>query len=235
MKDLQVIIADDGSTDDTALVAESYKNQVEYTKINHAGLPAVTRNAGLKFAHGEYIAFLDADDSWLPEKTEKQLDAMRRFNGLASSTNAWRVRNGENDQSYFGNTVPRIVTLQHLLSENLVICSSVILHRSVIARTGDFTETPDMKAIEDYAMWLRVAALTTWVYLPESHTRYTDNPSQSIRRDSISVYEQKRRVLIDFKRWIKRSGRSSSLAAQAQKALILNSFAEIRHNLREGF
>jgi glycosyltransferase involved in cell wall biosynthesis len=72
MKDLQVIIADDGSTDDTALVAESYKNQVEYTKINHAGLPAVTRNAGLKLAHGEYIAFLDADDSWLPEKTEKQ-------------------------------------------------------------------------------------------------------------------------------------------------------------------
>jgi glycosyltransferase involved in cell wall biosynthesis len=69
---LEVIVVDDGSTDDPLSVVTSYGEQVKYLRQAHAG-PGAARNLGLTEAHGEFVAFLDADDVWHPEKLERQM------------------------------------------------------------------------------------------------------------------------------------------------------------------
>jgi glycosyltransferase involved in cell wall biosynthesis len=69
---LEVIVADDGSTDGTATVVSSYGSQIRYVRQDNAG-PAAARNLGLNTARGDYVAFLDADDLWHPEKMERQM------------------------------------------------------------------------------------------------------------------------------------------------------------------
>ena len=75
-KDFEVIVIDDGSTDDTARVLEKYKGEIRYIYQENKGLPAA-RNTGIKAAQGEYLAFLDSDDLWLPEKLGEQVLFLR--------------------------------------------------------------------------------------------------------------------------------------------------------------
>ncbi len=228
---IEINIIDDGSSDNTKDVLKSYGGRVKYFCSSHSGLPAIARNVGLSNAQGEYIAFLDSDDEWLPEKLEKQLTAMRFNNCQASCTNAWRIRDGEINSAYFDFRVPKLLTFNDLLSTNYVICSSAIVHRSILSASGNFPESANFKAIEDYALWLRVTNQTNWAYLPEPLTIYTDIPAQSIRRESISVFEQKRRVFTDFLNWSKKTNSPQSFRWKTRVSLIANSIKEARHTI----
>jgi glycosyltransferase involved in cell wall biosynthesis len=71
--DLEIIVVDDGSTDGTRSLAQRYHRSIRYIYLDHCGLSGVTRNRGIAAACGAYIAFLDSDDLWLPNKIERQL------------------------------------------------------------------------------------------------------------------------------------------------------------------
>ena len=95
-KNMEIIVVDDKSNDDTYKVVKeiSEKDQrihLLYNKKNEG--PAFTRNKALKFAKGRYIAFLDSDDFWLPEKIEKQIQFMENSDAVLSFTNYRRVTN----------------------------------------------------------------------------------------------------------------------------------------------
>src|SRR5438045_7019632 len=88
----EIVVADDGSTDATAAVVESYASRgVRYVCQEHKGTSAI-RNLGIRESHGDLVAFLDADDRWLPDKLARQLDHLRRYPtaGLVTG-NAWNV------------------------------------------------------------------------------------------------------------------------------------------------
>jgi hypothetical protein len=128
------------------------------------------------------------------------------------------------------------LTLRDLLSNNWVVCSSCVVHRDVLARTTGFPEGPDFRAVEDYALWLRVAACTEFAYCPQLLVDYLDDPKGGIRSDQrIAPHAQKKLVLEDMRDWLQRANlkgtRRASAIASIEAALIRQRIAALTHQL----
>lgn len=190
---IEIIVVDDGSTDETASAMAGYGKKIRYCTLDHSGLPARTRNAGLKIAAGEYIAFLDSDDRWLPEKTDIQTGILNndRDCGLVCS-NALVERGGQKqDAPYLKSEKERSGwLLSDLLKNNFIITSTVMIRRSILESTGGFLEDPLVRAIEDYDLWLRVAAAAKVTFIDNLLAVYQDQPASIRSEQSTTAYWQ---------------------------------------------
>ena len=161
----EVLVVDDGSTDDTAgRVARDWP-RVRYHPRPHAGVSAA-RNFGIRKATGTWIALLDSDDQWLPHKLEKQLACIRRDPGarLIHSDEIW-IRNGRrvNPMARHAKSGGRI--FERCLPLCCISPSAALIHRSVFEHVGLFDES--LPACEDYDLWLRVCARHEVHYIDE--------------------------------------------------------------------
>lgn len=151
--DLEVIVIDDHSDDDIDTMLSKYSNldNVIYLKNSSNLGVAETRNKGVELSKGEYIAFLDGDDIWAPDKLQKQLEAMNSGDYVLCATARELI-------DVNGKSLNRIIpvkselTYKELLKHNSINCSSVLM-KADIAR-----EFPmhDDDCHEDYIMWLEV-------------------------------------------------------------------------------
>jgi glycosyltransferase involved in cell wall biosynthesis len=150
----EVIVVDDGSADDTASVLESFGSAIHLILQPHRGVSAA-RNTGIRAAAGEWLAFLDSDDFWLPRKLRVQLEFFRKHREfrICQTEEIW-VRNGHklNPKKY--HKKPRGYCFPQLLERCLISPSSVIIHREVFAEVGFFDES--LPVCEDYDLWLRI-------------------------------------------------------------------------------
>ncbi len=149
---LEIVIIDDSSNDDSPKIIEEYQtrnaNIISHRLEQNSGA-AVARNKGLEIAGGRFIAFLDSDDIWLPEKTEKQLRFMRE-NRSAISYSSFQMID-ENGRIIKNNVrVPEKTNYQILLKNTVIATSTVIVDRSI---TGPF-KMPLLRSGQDYATWL---------------------------------------------------------------------------------
>jgi glycosyltransferase involved in cell wall biosynthesis len=160
-----VVIVDDGSTDGTEnLVCEKYP-EITYLKQNNLGVSAA-RNAGIAATSDEWLAFLDSDDEWLPEKLQCQMDALEAEpEMMVCHTDEIWIRNGK-------HVNPMKKHNKHggwIFDKCLPLCcispSSVIIHRSVLDEIGFFDQS--LPACEDYDLWLRVASSYPVLYISE--------------------------------------------------------------------
>ena len=185
------------------------------------------------------MAFLDSDDAWLPGKLEAQLDAARGLRTLAVCSNAIRVAaDGRESGALLDWSRPRLM-FSDLLTANRVVCSSCVLHRSLLAKAGGFPEEPEFKAVEDYVLWLRVAALTDFAYCRDALVHYYDDPQASIRSEqSIPPETQRRLVLAASTAWLLNSElgapRRISALASVGLAQIRLAVAALARRLRHG-
>ncbi len=198
----EVLVCDDGSTDDSReRVAAICDPKVKWLDCGRNGGPAIPRNRGVRASTGNWIAFLDSDDSWQPEKLEKQMRAMEALQLKASCTNATRMRHGEPSGAYFSFQQPRL-SLIDLFYQNSVICSSVLAEKDTLLKCSLFPEGREFTAIEDYALWVRVATQSDFAYLDECLVDYFDNAETSIRsehqEDSWSAFAK---VFGNFSEW----------------------------------
>jgi glycosyltransferase involved in cell wall biosynthesis len=154
----EVIVVDDGSTDNTKAVLGPYisAKRITYMYQANTGLSGA-RNTGIKASHGEFIALLDSDDVFLPEKIAEQVAYLTEHPACdVSYCNLFHFWDGEqallrlNYEYYSGDDV-----LPHLLHMNFIAPLSVVLRRSVIERFGMFDE--NLKRSEDLEFWLRLA------------------------------------------------------------------------------
>lgn len=157
--DLEVIVVDDGSTDETAAVVACYP-QVRYLCKPNGG-QASARNAGIRAACGEYIAFVDADDLWLPEKLRLQLALLRQSGrhwvycdgyGFDDRTGRVRFRFDKRSRLYEGDVLERIFV------SNFIESPTPVVRRTVFDEVGYFDESALLRKREDWDMWIRIAA-----------------------------------------------------------------------------
>jgi glycosyltransferase involved in cell wall biosynthesis len=202
---LEVLVCDNGSTDDSeALIRAMGDARVRWLTGPAGGRPAFPRNRGIAAAAGEWLAFLDSDDEWLPDKLASQLAAVSASGRRACSTNAWRFVPGVGRQGTMLDVNEAALDLGALLHGNRVICSSALVHRSLMPEAEGFPEAERLTALEDYALWLRVACFTAFDYLPQPHVLYRDDPPNSLRVRDIDPWSQRVAVLRDFLAWCRR-------------------------------
>jgi glycosyltransferase involved in cell wall biosynthesis len=168
-QNLEIIVVDDGSTDETDRVMERYASNLKVRYFKHPtnrGIPGA-RNTGIRHARGDYIAFLDSDDIWLPEKVELQLqvfsqDVTQEIGVVWSdiyvidrsgSTRACRVN------------VPRELDVRQLFRRNFIIAGTAMIRRSCLDRVGLLDE--ELRGgSDDYDFWLRLAPHFKFRYVP---------------------------------------------------------------------
>ena len=199
---LEILVCDDGSTDDTFEFVKSFKNsKVKWIPGEHTGLPAIVRNKGIKKSRGGWIAFLDSDDEWLPKKLEKQFRLIKKTACHAVCSNALKITSKSKVTTKYFDYNKKEFEFKDLLKTNYVICSSVIIRKSLIGKCIGFPETIKLRTGQDYAFWLRVSTQTKFAYLKEALVYYFDEPSKSIRRLTKNPKLQKKFVLQDFLSW----------------------------------
>ncbi len=153
----EIIIIDDGSTDESKQVLESYLDKVKYIYQNNQGV-AAARNKGLEVATGEYIAFLDQDDYFLPEKLESQVAKLEKRKNLGLVISGWQIVNEEGEGK---SAVQPWLNLPQLDTEELIIYKPVLLsamlfRRNWLEKVGKF-ET-NLYQTYDVELVLRLAA-----------------------------------------------------------------------------
>ncbi|MBN1497643.1 MAG: glycosyltransferase [Spirochaetes bacterium] len=154
LADYELIVIDDGSTDDTAAIEQEYGSRLKYIRQENRGVSAA-RNTGVRVSSGDWIAFLDSDDLWLPEKLARQADyiASRPDVIIHQTDEQWirkgrRVNPGRRHLKREGN----------IFIESLELClispSAVVMTRDCFDRYGPFDE--NLPACEDYDLWLKI-------------------------------------------------------------------------------
>ncbi|MCA9405808.1 MAG: glycosyltransferase [Candidatus Omnitrophica bacterium] len=184
-KDLEVVVVDDGSKDNTGELLKDYHSKVRYILKENGG-PASARNLGIKEAKGEFIAFLDADDLWMSDKLEKQLE---RFNGEDIGLVFSSVQKMDKDNHDLPDYVNRERfegrVFEKLFNKNFVPTSTVLVRKSCFEEFGVFDEDPELISVEDYDMWLRIASKYKLAHVDEKLVRYRvheNNISKNLAR-----------------------------------------------------
>jgi glycosyltransferase involved in cell wall biosynthesis len=206
----EVIVVDDGSTDATVEIARSFGAHV--LSVTNAG-PSAARNAGTQAASGAYIAFLDADDVWLPEKLALQLAGLAAFGRPAFSFTDYRMfdeqglrrrksqlRGTPAFRKIAGNLRRKRIVLETrgrrpLLYDSYIPPSSVLVRKSDVIAAGGFDET--LRVTEDYEFFLRLFRIVPAVVLMKTLLLYRQHAGQATAKATVmksGFFEVARRV-----------------------------------------
>ncbi len=151
---LEIIVVDDGSTDDTIGSLAAVPGDIRYIRSEHSGVSAA-RNIGISKSGGRWIAFLDSDDLWLPGKLCAQMKFFSDHpESLLCQTEEIWIRNGRRVNSRKYHQKPAGYCFPLLLERCLVSPSAVVVDRRVFDFVGLFDES--LPACEDYDLWLRI-------------------------------------------------------------------------------
>jgi glycosyltransferase involved in cell wall biosynthesis len=200
--DLEVVVVDDGSTDDTAqVVAGLGDRRVRLVRHHTAQGVSAARNRGIAEAGGSWVAFLDDDDLWAPDKLTRQLQAARRtgrgwvYAGEVSIDQRLRILDG-------GPPIPPEQVIERLGRHNAVPAgaSNVVVHADVLARAGHFDTR--LRNNEDWDLWIRLARLgpPAWVCRPLVALRvHPGNASRNLDRmlQELDVIERRYSTPVD--------------------------------------
>lgn len=168
-QDFEVIIVDDGSTDDTKSVIESFKNpRIKYISHDINKGPSAARNAGIKNAKGKYIAFQDSDDEWLPEKLEKQMECFDTVSPRVSIVycGLWRKKDKNISLIPPPSVSPKDGDINLFICRgNFIAMPTVVCEKECFNKAGLFDEK--FHHFEDWELLIRLSRYSRIKYIDE--------------------------------------------------------------------
>lgn len=216
----EVVVVDDGSPTSPS-VAGDWGVPVRLIRAEHGG-PSRARNLGVAETTAPWLAFLDADDTWEPDKLRRQWQAAESAPaGLAMVSCEW-LRPGEPLRPGAGGVILHRHGEREILWRNAFQTSTALVTRAAFTAAGGFN--PDLDGAEDWDMWLRTAAVGTWGHVREPLVRYLDNPA-GVSKDLMRVYRNGRIML---ERYLRGEGDQRIAAAVRLRHLVW-------HDLRFGW
>jgi len=185
-RNVEVIVVDDGSTDDTEAQLQAFGDRVTFIRQENRG-PSAARNRGIRQAKGEIVAFLDSDDLWLPNKLERQVALMERVGERVPCClcNATLRHEGGEERSFsvslLHSTYEEGVWLnpaEVLASRFVFFNQAVAVRRWALTKAGGFDES--LRHLEDWDLALRLAVLGPWAFIQEPLAIWNPNGSGSL-------------------------------------------------------
>jgi len=158
-KNFELIIIDNYSEDDTEKIVASYEDdRITYLKFRNNGIIAASRNHGIKHSHGDYIAFLDSDDIWYPEKLSLVKSIFKRYSDvdIVHHSEMEVCSDGRKRILNYGQVKQPAYT-DLLFVSNKVSTSATVVRRELAVEVGGFSEDMDFNSAEDYDFWLKLA------------------------------------------------------------------------------
>lgn len=162
-KNLEIILVDDGSTDNSAAVIKGFNDErIKYFFQKNTGSPVAPRNKGIKESSGKFIAFCDQDDVWYPEKLEKQLETYQKCENkksigiIITSANLIDEKGKIINQNPtpFEGFLSQKEAFKKLLGGDFITACSVLVPKKIINEIGFLDEA--LKGVDDYDLWLRI-------------------------------------------------------------------------------
>jgi glycosyltransferase involved in cell wall biosynthesis len=219
-RDFRLFAVDDGSTDGTVQILAKYANRGVCTFQAHAG-PAAARNRGIRLSESPFVAFLDADDEWLPAKLELQLALLKQDPGLGLvCSNCVDSEAGTADNSNSSTTaLPKSGRLFESLARNcFVFTPTVVVRRECLKEIGLFNES--LAVSEDFNLWLRIAARWNIAVLPETLA------NRHRRADSLSLTMDPKAMLLNGVAALKHVEATCSDLSPAESRALQSALAE---------
>ncbi|UCF80058.1 MAG: glycosyltransferase family 2 protein [Acidobacteriota bacterium] len=184
---LEVLVVADGpqATHADTLEERVRDPRLRVVRRSRQGGPGAARNTGAQAAKGKYLAFLDDDDEWLPNKLEVQMElAAEHPEAALIFSDAYMVKDGEKIALLPSIKFQGPPTLEELCERNFIPCLTVLLKRDVFMNVGGFDPSLEIWGFDDWDLWLRVMRFHSAVFNPlplAIHYRHEDNYSNTIR------------------------------------------------------
>ena len=200
-ENFEILVMDDGSTDNTTEVVSSYNSpKIIYENDMNFGGPAKPRNRGIALANGEWICFLDSDDWWTNDKLQTCFDNIDDkidliYHGLDIVGDQSLIFRQKTLSSW---QLKKPVLIDLLLNGNPIANSSVVVRKSLLESIGGINESQKLIAAEDYNTWMRIAQLTDqFLYLPPKLGFYVNHSQSLSKKDMSEPYRESINEFVD--------------------------------------
>jgi glycosyltransferase involved in cell wall biosynthesis len=196
-RDWEIIIVDDGSTDNTEEIVKGYnESRIRYiAHKSNLGISAA-RNTAIKNSKGKYIALLDSDDEWFPEKISYQMNIFQKKDSECGvvCTSGHMI---EDDKKIRVKVIPANLDnfYEKFLFENIIWCSSVLIKKECFEKLGLFDE--HLKSCEDWEMWIRISKYYKFIFLKTPLIKYLIHPGQ-LSENLLKKINARKRILFKY-------------------------------------
>lgn len=209
--DLEIIVSDDKSTDHTQEVVKGFKDsRIKYISNDGHNGPSTTRNKGILASEGEYIAFLDDDDEWLPDKLQRQIEILDKSQpnicGVYSNRLFIERTTGKIISDNPGAKILKGNLLYQLIIKNPISTPTVVVRKSCLDEAGLFDET--ISYMEDRDLWIRLSMHWDFEYIPKPLVKVYVNGNKHLSQNLEGQTEAREKILERYKHLFKSNKKS---------------------------